>query len=453
MALVRPRIVYPSGSSSSFTFVYPPRIVPFRIYDSARHDLISSAGVRETIFERTDEFFEFDMEYVKLGTDVQAWNGFVQTALQGLPFDYYPDSTLPGWITYLLEDTNWTASYKQLAMYNFHMRWRKRRLCGSEPPLIACAIPHASVGSPFSFILTATLGTAPYSWSIEGDLPRGITLNHSTGELSGTPTTVGTSSFVITVYDSVGYTSSKICSMMVVAPVACSSVIADWTDLNCTSTGWDQIEAPSNGNIEAGQQSSIYTGTAVYIRPTLLFTTDGFVGAIALGAYSGELTNQKASMRLVSIDLNGANPLGDFSVGAPGPAVRMNRVTPSFGYRATCYVAAIKRNYTYASGPIYTFASDQILLYKFSSGGGTEVLGSWISGTSLDGKVITLYALCKNPTYLRVVVDGTLRISATQSASVDFETGRPGFYQPQELTTVLPIQTLDSFVGCSLQQI
>src|SRR5207249_8843757 len=84
----------------------------------------------ETIFERTDEFFEFDMEYVKLGTDVQAWDGFVQQALQGLAFDYYPDSTLSAHTTYLLEDTNWTPAYKQLGMYTFHMRWRKQIVCG-----------------------------------------------------------------------------------------------------------------------------------------------------------------------------------------------------------------------------------------------------------------------------------------------------------------------------------
>ena len=65
--------------------------------------------------------------------------------------------------------------------------------------------PTGQVGVPYTDTLTATGGTTPYTWSVSaGTLPAGITLNASTGVLSGTPTTAGTSNFTIKVTDATG---------------------------------------------------------------------------------------------------------------------------------------------------------------------------------------------------------------------------------------------------------
>jgi len=56
----------------------------------------------------------------------------------------------------------------------------------------------------------ATGGTSPYIWSITtGSLPPGLSLNPSSGQIYGTPTTAGTWSFTVTVTDSWAYTASK----------------------------------------------------------------------------------------------------------------------------------------------------------------------------------------------------------------------------------------------------
>ena len=51
------------------------------------------------------------------------------------------------------------------------------------------SLPNGQVASPYGATLAATGGTTPYSWSLtSGTLPAGLTLNASTGAITGTPT-------------------------------------------------------------------------------------------------------------------------------------------------------------------------------------------------------------------------------------------------------------------------
>ena len=64
-------------------------------------------------------------------------------------------------------------------------------------------LPDGKVGEAYSQILTAT-GTEPITWSISGELPKGLTLKETTGEISGTPTAEGTASFTVKATNSAG---------------------------------------------------------------------------------------------------------------------------------------------------------------------------------------------------------------------------------------------------------
>ncbi|MCX5884570.1 MAG: putative Ig domain-containing protein [Proteobacteria bacterium] len=65
------------------------------------------------------------------------------------------------------------------------------------------AIPDGAKDIPYSFTLIATGGLQPYSWRLKnGTLPTGLSINGSTGTISGNPTTKQTFSFTIEVSDS-----------------------------------------------------------------------------------------------------------------------------------------------------------------------------------------------------------------------------------------------------------
>jgi hypothetical protein len=66
------------------------------------------------------------------------------------------------------------------------------------------SVPGATVGSLYpGTVLSALGGTAPYSWSVaSGSLPPGLSLDASSGTISGTPTTGGTYGFTVGVSDS-----------------------------------------------------------------------------------------------------------------------------------------------------------------------------------------------------------------------------------------------------------
>jgi hypothetical protein len=126
MSLAIPKIVFPSGGGTTFNLTFPPRQVPFKSYQATKHINIASSGVSEVIYERRDEFLVFTMETVKAGSDVSGWDIFMQSALQGIPFDYYPDGTLGAFTTYVYDDTGWEAKYLSLGLYQFQLRFRKR---------------------------------------------------------------------------------------------------------------------------------------------------------------------------------------------------------------------------------------------------------------------------------------------------------------------------------------
>jgi len=74
----------------------------------------------------------------------------------------------------------------------------------SSPTIGGSTPPNSSIGNPYTFIVPAT-GTPALTYSLSaGALPPGLTLNPTTGAITGTPTTTGTFDFTINVSNGIG---------------------------------------------------------------------------------------------------------------------------------------------------------------------------------------------------------------------------------------------------------
>ncbi len=124
--MANPMIVYDSGAGpTTLNLQQLPRHAPAYMYEAIRHDNVASSGVRESVTERIDRFFQLEMEYVAAGPDVSNWAAFMQYALGGGQFSYYSDSAETSFTNCWLEDTSWTAEYKSAGQYTFSLKLRQ----------------------------------------------------------------------------------------------------------------------------------------------------------------------------------------------------------------------------------------------------------------------------------------------------------------------------------------
>ncbi|MDR0321981.1 MAG: Ig domain-containing protein [Treponema sp.] len=119
--------------------------------------------------------------------------------------------TSAGKFTFTVKATNTKGSAtKQLSI----------TIAGPGPKITTESLPKAKAGESYNYTLTAT-GDTPITWSISkpyawsDDLPEGLTLSTS-GVISGTPTSEGSTYFTVAATDSKGQTTVKSLSIIVV---------------------------------------------------------------------------------------------------------------------------------------------------------------------------------------------------------------------------------------------
>jgi hypothetical protein len=81
---------------------------------------------------------------------------------------------------------------------------------GSALSIASTSLPNASVGTSYRAQIKVKGGKKPYSFTAESALPAGLSLNKSTGVISGKPSSQGTFTFQVKISDSARPTANTI---------------------------------------------------------------------------------------------------------------------------------------------------------------------------------------------------------------------------------------------------
>ncbi|HYC89475.1 MAG TPA: ice-binding family protein [Thermoanaerobaculia bacterium] len=194
-------------------------------------------------------------------------------------------------------------------------------------------LPNGTVGAAYNQVVSATGGTAPYTFSVSsGALPTGLVLNPATGAITGSPTVAGTFNFTITAMDAGGCLGSRPYSIVIAAP-GCPAITLTPATLppGVTGTPYSQsvtgsggtppyTYAVASGTLPAGLTLNPATGaiSGVPLQPGLfsftLRATDagGCTGAapytvtIIAGAVAGIPTLDPLTLTLLTVLLAAA---------------------------------------------------------------------------------------------------------------------------------------------------
>ena len=138
-----------------------------------------------------------------------------------------------------------------------------------QSPFTPAVRPTAEVGIRYGKNATASGGSGTYTWSLaSGSLPAGLTLNTSSGAISGTPQVAGNSAFVLAATDSEGRVATSSGSIGVAAKLTLTTARLKAAKVGrayvarlATSGGVRPVKWKLSGKLPAGLRFAKATGT------------------------------------------------------------------------------------------------------------------------------------------------------------------------------------------------
>ena len=152
------------------------------------------------------------------------------------------------------------------------------------------SLPNGSNGANYSEALAASGGSGNYTWSISsGSLPTGLTLNASTGVISGMPSTASTFGFTVQVSDGVDSATASL-------SITINSTLSDITVTSSVNSGHSHQVTISGTDIESppATDKTIDTTSSGVHKHTITLTSqdyqsikDGTEGAVTSSSSGG----------------------------------------------------------------------------------------------------------------------------------------------------------------------
>ncbi|MEK6303287.1 MAG: ice-binding family protein [Acidobacteriota bacterium] len=209
-------------------------------------------------------------------------------------------------------------------------------------------LPNGVVGTPYSQTVSAVGGTAPYTFAVSsGALPNGLTLNGTTGVISGTPTAAGTFNFTITATDTNGCPGSRPYSIAMAGAPGCPIITVNPATL-----------PPGVIGTPYSQTVSAVGGTAPY---TFTVSSGALPNGLTLNATTGVIsgtptTAGQSNFTITATDANGCPGSRPYSIVIPVvpgcPFITVNPATLPLAVLGIFYSQTIS---AVGGTPPYTF--------------------------------------------------------------------------------------------------